>query len=144
MHVGIDAASSFAQLADGGETPIVRLNCPQAPVSLPLDWPCVDLSARIGPVALRTLLLWAATERFETHARAFADALQSAGFGVQTHCWSAADYVLWVALAEALGYGQHRDALRQAGIRLLAGDALKLDDAGRSEHISLGGLLALW
>ena len=59
-------------------------------------------------------------------------------------CWSAADRILWVALAEALGYGQHRDALRQAGIRLLAGNSLELDDARRSERIRLGGLLALW
>ena len=59
-------------------------------------------------------------------------------------CWSAADGVLWVALAEALGYGQHREALRQAGIRLLAGDSLEPDFARRSERMRLGGLLALW
>jgi hypothetical protein len=58
--------------------------------------------------------------------------------------WTAADRALWVALAEALGYGQHREALRQAGIRLLAGDALELADARRSERLRLTGLLALW
>ena len=121
LHVALDAASSFSPLADGGETPIVCLNFTQAPVSLPLDWPCVDLSARIGPGALRTLLLWAATERFETRVRAFEDELRSPRYGVQATGWSAADRLLWVALAEALGYGRDRMALRAAGVQLAAG-----------------------
>jgi hypothetical protein len=144
LHVALDAALSFSPLMNGRDVPIVCLNFTQAAMYPAPDWPCADLSARIGPVALRTLLLWAATERFETRVRVFEDEPRSGGSGVQAPCWSAADCVLWVALAEALGYGQHRDGLRQAGIRLLAGDALNLDDAGRSEHIRLVGLLTLW
>jgi hypothetical protein len=95
-------------------------------------------------MALRSLLLWAGSARFETHVRAFSDALSRATSDMSLESWSAADRVLWVALAEALGYGLHRDALRQAGIRLLAGNSLELDDARRSERVRLAGLLALW
>lgn len=48
------------------------------------------------------------------------------------------------ALAEALGYGRHREALRDAGLRLLAGDLSYQQPASRSEHVRLVGLLALW
>ena len=144
LHVALDAASSSSPLMDGRDIPIVRLSFTQAPTSPPPGWPCADLSARIGHIALRSLLLWAATERFETHVRAFNDALSCATSDTSQGCWSAADRILWVALAEALGYGQHRDALCQAGIRLLAGNSLELNDARRSERNRLGGLLALW
>jgi hypothetical protein len=104
------------------------------------------VQARVGPVALRTLLLWAGTERFERHVRALDDDLSRALPAQDTSgsCWTAPDRVLWLALAEALGYGQHRQALRQAGIGLLIGDPLNLNSARQSERIRLGGLLALW
>ena len=95
-------------------------------------------------MALRSLLLWAGTERFETHVRAFENELHSTGSDPQITGWSGADGVLWIALAEALGYGQYSETLRQAGIRLLAGNSLELDDARRIERVRLGGLLALW
>jgi hypothetical protein len=76
--------------------------------------------------------------------RAFNDALSCAISDTSQGCWSAADRILWVALAEALGYGRHREALRQAGRGLLKGDHLHRDAARRSERIRLGGLLALW
>jgi hypothetical protein len=65
-------------------------------------------------MALRSLLLWAATERFETHVRAFNGALACAASDTSQGDWSAADHILSVALAEALGHAQHREALRQA------------------------------
>jgi hypothetical protein len=71
LHVALDTSSSFAPLVDGRDVPIVCLNITQEAVSPPPDWSCADLSARIGSVALRALLLWAATERFETRVRAF-------------------------------------------------------------------------
>ncbi len=71
LHIALDATSSFSPLIDGRDVPIVRLSFTQAPISPPPGWPCADLSARIGRMALRSLLLWAATERFETHVRAF-------------------------------------------------------------------------
>jgi hypothetical protein len=91
-------------------------------------------------------LLWAGTERFERHVRAFGDDLSCAAPAHDTNgsCWTAPDRVLWLALAEALGYGQHREPLRQAGRGLLLGDPLDLDSARRSECIRLGGPLALW
>ncbi len=146
LHVALDAASSSAPLMDGRDVPIVRLSFTQAPISPPPGWPCADLSARIGHMALRSLLLWAATERFERHVRAFTDDLSHTLSARDTSgsCWNAADRVLWLALAGALGYGQHREALLQAGLHLLMGVPLDLDSARRSERNRLGGLLALW
>jgi hypothetical protein len=144
LHVALDAASSSSPLMDGRDVPIVRLGFTQATIAPPPGWPCADLSSRIGHMALRSLLLWAATERFETHVRAFNDALSCATSDTSQGCWSAADRILWLALTEALGYGQHREALRQAGIGLLAGNSLELDDARRSQRVRLAGLLALW
>jgi uncharacterized protein DUF2851 len=152
LHVALDASSSSSPLASGGDAPVVCLNfsnfsnSSQTASQAPPDWPCANLPARVGPVALRTLLLWAGTERFERHVRAFGDDLSRAAPAHDTNgaYWTAPDRILWLALAEALGYGQHREALRQAGRGLLLGDPLDLDSARRSERIRLGGLLALW
>ena len=132
---------------DGRDVPIVRLSFTQAPTSPPPGWPCADLSARIGHIALRSLLLWAGTERFERHVRAFNDALSCATSDTSQGCWSAADRILWVALAEALGYGQHREALRQAGRELLTGRASGLrrssSERAQSSGWTAGALGAL-
>lgn len=144
LHIALDAASCFSPLADGRTVPIVSLSFTQVTLSPPPDWPCANLSARAGAVALRTLLLWAGTERFERRIRTLAGELSCATPDTGKACWSAADGVLWVALAEALGYGRHREALRQAGIRLLVGESLGTDFTSRSERKRLGGLLALW
>jgi hypothetical protein len=95
-------------------------------------------------MALRTLLLWAGVERFERRVRSFRDDLLSATPTIQGLRWSTADRALWRALAEALGYGRHREALRDAGLRLLAGDLSYQQPGSRSEHVRLLGLLALW
>jgi hypothetical protein len=97
---------------------------------------------------MRTLLLWAGSERFERRVHALKAALSCVAPDANASCletgWSAADRVLWVALAEAIGYGQHREALRAAGMRLLSGDSLDITAASRSESRLLNGLLALW
>jgi hypothetical protein len=71
LHIALDAASSFSPLASGEDVPIVCLSFTQAPTSPPPGWPCANLSARIGLVALNALLLWAGTARFERRVRAF-------------------------------------------------------------------------
>ena len=56
LHIALDATSSFSPLADGRDVPIVSLSFTQAAISPPPGWPCANLSARIGAVALRTPL----------------------------------------------------------------------------------------
>jgi hypothetical protein len=146
LHIALDTSSSSSPLASGEDVPVVCLNFSQTAIQAPPDWPCAHLQARGGAVALRALLLWAESERFERHVRAFTDDLSRASPAHDTSDsgWTAPDRVLWLALAEALGYGQHREALRQAGIGLLIGEPLGLDSAHSGERIRLGGLLALW
>jgi len=68
--------------------------------------------------------------------------------------WSAADHILWLALAEALGYGRDRAALRAYGERLTASlamcgtaergqaNAIAQVELDRVERLRLRGLLA--
>jgi Protein of unknown function (DUF2851) len=146
LHVALDAAFSFSPLASGGDAPIACLSFTSAPGQTAPDWPCANLHAPSGSMVMPTLLLWAGAERFERRVRAFANAVSRASPALDTCAanWTSADHVLWVALAEALGYGQHREALRQAGMRLLAGESPALEQASRSERRRLVGLLALW
>jgi hypothetical protein len=68
LHVALDTTSSSSPLASGGNVPVVCLDFStfsQSVIQAPSDWPCTNLQAHVGPVALRTLLLWAGTERFE-------------------------------------------------------------------------------
>lgn len=78
LHVALDTADAFSPLASGGAAPIVCLSFTQATPLAPPLWPCADLDTRIGPVAMRTLLLWAGSARFERRVHALADTLTSA------------------------------------------------------------------
>jgi hypothetical protein len=91
-------------------------------------------------------LRWAGIERFERRVYAFADELaRTAPEDILDDLrWTAADRILWLALAAALGYGQHLVALRQSGLRLLAGASPYREHRSRSERRRLVGLLALW
>ena len=57
--------------------------------------------------------------------------------------WSAADHILWLALAEALGYGRDRAALRAWGARLAPSGARGCDSAHTSALPALPALPAL-
>jgi Protein of unknown function (DUF2851) len=146
LHVALDGGAAASPLANGSSAPVATLSfTPTTFTALTApDWPCARLTSRIGPVALRALLLWAGVERFERRVRSFRDDLLSATPPIQGLRWSTADRALWGALAEALGYGRHREALRDAGLRLLAGDLSYQQPGSRSEHVRLVGLLALW
>lgn len=144
LHVTLAATTSFSPLASGADVPIVCLSFAQSAIQAPPDWPCAQLRLRSGPVAVRALLLWAGLERFERRVGVFKDELLSPAPFMRFPGWSVADGILWVALAEALGYGAHREALRQAGMRLLAGEPIDLQHARRSERARLTGLVALW
>jgi hypothetical protein len=94
LHVALDAALSFSPLVDGRDVPIVCLNFTRTPLSSPPGWPCADLTGRIGHMALRSLLLWAGSERFVRLICAFTDALSCAASDVSQGLWSAADRTL--------------------------------------------------
>ena len=111
-------------------------------------WPCAGLAERAGTARLRALLLEAGMARFRLKVAAFARELrecETRGWGL----WTPADRVLWVALAEGLGYGRDREALRRAGELMMAGLAAGVvvaasDGLGGVERMRLGGLLALF
>jgi hypothetical protein len=84
-------------------------------------WPCQALARTTSPRDVRTLLLTLGEARLHERAVNFAAALrQPAMTPTNAPRWSHADIILWLALAEALGYGRDRDGMRDAALRLLA------------------------
>jgi hypothetical protein len=148
LHVALDGASVSSLLASGKVAPVVSLSFTSTTTLAPMQpgWPCEGLRARVGEVALRATLLWAGLERFEQRVSAFGTAMIEVEdiSSMPELPWAAADRILWVALAEALGYGRNRAALRQAGIQLLTDDPPDVMAARRGERARLRGLLTLW
>ncbi len=156
LHVtpGVGSQRHVAvQLASGRTAPQAALEraLPPAAVESAPRWPCEGLRGHIGPAAVRTLLRDAGAMRFNLHARRFREELAGAGcaFLADRAGSDAAARVLTAALAEALGYGRDRAALRSAGERLAAGKTPPaLQNAGQSwphvERKRLAGLLKLW
>jgi hypothetical protein len=148
LHVALDGASVSSPLASGKVAPVVSLSFTSTTTLAPMQpgWPCEGLRARVGEVALRATLLWAGLERFEQRVSAFGTAMIEVEdiSSMPELPWTAADRILWVALAEALGYGRNRAALRQAGIQFLTGDPPDVMAARRGERARLYGLLTLW
>ncbi len=161
LHITLTAGRGDAlgatALASGRRAPLVVLAAQAAPATPDVvAWPCADFAARRPGVrassrAQVALLRAAGWARFDERVAAFDAALQAAlqqapAAGVVG--WSAADGVLFAALAEGLGYGRDRAALRACGERLARGepsDAL-LTTAARLpviERRRLMGLLSL-
>ncbi|HLZ21949.1 MAG TPA: DUF2851 family protein [Ktedonobacterales bacterium] len=117
----------------------------------PKSLPCVGLSQRSPRHALRALLRDAGQARIAERAdrlmREIAVAAGEAGDGCRR--WTPPDRVLWAHLAEALGYGRDRAALRWAGERLAESadpDALRRECAqylSRLDSARLDALLRL-
>lgn len=114
-------------------------------------WPCERLRGEVGRAGARTLLLDAGMTRFARRVQAFTAALSATGCCADAGDGrrAAGERVLAVALAEGLGFGRDRAALRSAGERLVAGEApAALREMGeawpRVEHKRLEGLLLLW
>ena len=151
LTAGPGARAEATTLASGRRAPLVVLaEQPTAlPASLPA-WPCAGFMARTTANRRRALLEAAGWARFEQRVAAFAETLASPAVqaGERRAGWDAADGALFVALAEGLGYGRDRDALRHCGERLARGeppDAL-LTTAERLlgvERRRMAGLLAL-
>lgn len=155
LHVTLLAGhannSASGALASGRRAPLVILaaqDAPSLPVAPPPPWPCAGFAAR--PASWRRDLLRAAGRaRFEERVAALgADMrLSSAATRPSAPGWDAADRALFLALAEGLGYGRDRAAMRACGERLAHGEppdtllsaATRL---GGVERARLGGLLS--
>jgi hypothetical protein len=158
LHVTLTAgrggAPSAGALANGRRAPLVVLATQQPQAAHeppPPAWPCAGFSAR-PPTARRALLLAAGRARFEERVAALGMAMeQPPGSGTLPR-WSTADSAIFVALAEGLGYGRDRDALRACGLRLASGEppdallgaAVRLGAVERSRLMGLFALLERW
>jgi hypothetical protein len=154
LHVtltsGRHADATVGALANGRRAPLVVLSAQDAPAlpsAPPPSWPCAGFGSQPA-AARRDLLRDAGRERFEERVATFSATLDAplnpswrppAG-------WGAAESALVVALAEGLGYGRDRTALRACGERLARGeppDALlsEVSRLGAVERTRLSGLL---
>jgi hypothetical protein len=153
LHLVLAATSPETPLASGAFAPVVVLRSAASDRNIHADpWPCTNLHARIGSAASRALLLRAGGDRFALRIVALRQEL-AAGEAEETPAhplgWETADRVLLVALAEALGYGRDRSALREAGERLARGDPPDTVLAAaatwqRVEGLRLRGLVTLY
>lgn len=146
-------AGTETPLPLGGAAPIAVLdrNIPSSNPAASSLWPCARLAQRLGGRRLRELLLGAGHARFTQHEARFhrdiATAEAEARMSGAT-LWTPRDRVLFVAIAEGLGYGRDRYALRAAGEALLTGAALAGACniplvTGRIEQARLDGLIEL-
>ena len=135
----------------GGSAPIAVLDndYPGGAVPVATPWPCTGLASRLDGARLRSLLLEAGRARFARRETQFMREIAAAEavehqFGIAL--WTPRDRTLFVAIAEALGYGRDRDALRAVGESLVGfgGDAGGGAVAGgRVERARVSGLLDL-
>lgn len=156
LHVVFTPLPAHAPLATplplGGSAPIAVLGR-DAPPGVPAasgDWPCARLALRLGVRRVRELLLAAGRARFaQREARFMRDLAEAeAHTAAPAAFWAPRDRALFVAIAEALGYGRDRDALRATGAALVSGDdparaCVTPGAAGRVERARVGGLLEL-
>src|SRR5262249_17903853 len=125
-HAVLRAGAAETPLASGEVAPVVVLRPSETLLPVPLwRWPCGGLPERLGPAATPPPPAAPRRARVATRAAALERELASAmREGTEGRSpWAPPDRVLFVALAEALGYGRDRAALRAAGERLAAGAA---------------------
>lgn len=156
LTAGRGAVSSAGALANGRHAPLVVLAAQHPPgnhASTAPAWPCAGFGAR-PPAARREILQAAGRARFEERVatfRASLDHIPSAPIGALPG-WTDADRALFIAIAEGLGYGRDREALRICGERLalgepheaLLGAATRLGVVERSRLAGLVALLVRW
>lgn len=137
-------------LANGNRTPIAVLRT-ENEARQPVAWPCATLSERATATQRREVLYAAGAERFALRADRYQRELAHEALNAvrRPRRWTAADYVLWVELAEALAYGRDREALRSLGERLALGvppATLVAECAALPvvERTRVRGLLQLW
>lgn len=159
LHITLTAGrgdASASTLASGRRVPLVVLAAQSSraqPPRTPPAWPCADVVAPQAPKRgepWRATLLAAGRARFDERAAAYSAALAESTRRLSSGPtgWGAGDSVLFAALAEGLGYGRDRAALRACGERLACGeppDALLTTGLrmGALERRRLAGLFAL-
>lgn len=156
LTAGRGAHTSAGALANGRRAPLVVLAAQRPPGRQPasaLVWPCSGFGA-CPPATRRRILHTAGRARFDERVAAF-DAALSGSHALATGSppgWGVADTTLFIALAEGLGYGRDREALRECGRRLAHGGqpdallsgAIRLGAVERSRLTGLVALLARW
>lgn len=108
-------------LASGHVAPLVVLGemRPDAPETY-WRWPCAEIATTGNALLLTELLRTAGMARFAEHAARLGDALRaSTAVAPSEGGWDSPNRVLWLALAEALGYGRDRVAMRRLGESLV-------------------------
>lgn len=152
LRLGSAAAPHATPLASGRYAPLVILDDIRRTVSAGSPWPCAGLHGALTTEDQRAILLAAGMARFAERTQTLAGQLVTIGDAAhapaQCGPWGGTERVLWLALAEALGYGRDRVALRTVGSTFLP-DALPELDAGvfaqhlpRVERTRVVGLLA--
>jgi hypothetical protein len=132
LHVVLENALQPTRLPDGQTTPVLALADVVAPPTLPLRvparWPCQEDAAKLPETELLALLNDAGRARFLEKAGAFRLALEAnveatsanQSMIVSSLAWSAESRLLFIALAEGMGFGrEHRAAFRLLGERLV-------------------------
>ena len=113
-------------LASGRAVPLVVLGAlddwamPPLTADAPMGWPCAGCGDAGHSGRLAGLLHDAGMARFEEHSTQFIRVLRTTPLHSDAG-WDTPNRVLWLALAEALGYGRDRAALRRLGAALLDG-----------------------
>jgi hypothetical protein len=130
------ASSGLTALPRQGTAPIVVLAPEHAPAAASgrgaVSWPCVGFAHRLRPPALRDLLVQAGNARLEARAASLGATLRAFSrlASPSRGDWPARDRLLWLELAEALGYGRDRELMRRAGDWVLAGRPPTVSPAG--------------
>ncbi len=131
LHVVLTNDLQPTRLADGAAVPVLALADVAPPPTLPLRpkdaglWPCQRDETRLAERDLLGLLDQAGEARFLEKAAAFqaqlaaAEKLAEATGQAEPQGWSVESRLLFVALAEGLGYGREREAFRAVGEQLV-------------------------
>lgn len=131
-------------LASGRSVPLVVLGEMPSPVPLapPWRWPCAGNNTQSHTIWLAEMLHEAGMARFAEHATQMEQALRQDSASASG--WDGPNRVLWLAMAEALGYGRNRTVLRQLGERLLDAPAISVEGSALPsiERLRARGLLA--
>ncbi|HKW20621.1 MAG TPA: DUF2851 family protein [Ktedonobacterales bacterium] len=131
-------------LASGRAVPMVVLGQAQPLVTESLwRWPCAGIAPSGNAPLLAELLHNAGMARFAEHAARLEDVLRASP-ELADGGWDSPNRILWLALAEALGFGRNRVALRQLGESLLTTAPASLDYTALPgiERLRARGMLA--
>jgi hypothetical protein len=161
LHVTLRAGASDDEgtpLASGGRAPLVALAAQPDAVARGAQtlapWPCEPLEAGLSSPERLATLRRAGWARLRGRASALLVARARVGLAPTSGAaqWSADDRALFIAVAEAMGYGRDRATLGVCGERLAAGaspdallgEAMRLGAVERRRVVGLAALGERW